>query len=85
MIIIQLTAPQHYPEDYYSHVKDFGFFATREAAEKRAEEYIAEVEAAKQKAERGESFLGSNFWKFFYCVSDDGQVPINYKEIFVAE
>lgn len=85
MIIIQLTASQHYPEDYCPHLKDFGFFATREAAEKRAAEYMAEIENAKQKAERGESFLGPNFWKFFYCVGDNGQVPINYKEIFVAE
>lgn len=84
MIIIQLTTSQQYPEEYHSHVKDFGFFATREAANRRAEEYKAEVEAERQKAEK-KSPSSLNLWKFFYCVNDNGQVPINYKEIFVAE
>jgi len=85
MIIIELSTLQHYPEDFCSHVKNFGLFATREAAEKRAAEYLAEVEAEKQRFESGKSFLGPDFWKFFYCVDDYGHVPIYYKEVFVAE
>ena len=85
MTIIHLTSWQYHPGDYQPTKKDFGFFATREAADRRVAEYMAEIEQEKQRCEKSTGIFGGDFWKRFYCIDENGMPPIFYTNVFVTE